>query len=86
MKIEILGTGCPKCEAMARHAQAAVDELGVEAEIRKVTDVIEIADRGAMITPALSVDGVITLAGTAGSVEEIIARLVAAGGSPGPAS
>jgi len=71
VKIEILGTGCPKCEELARNAEAAVLELGLEADVAKVTDIVEIANRGAMMTPALSVDGDIVLVGKAASTEEL---------------
>jgi small redox-active disulfide protein 2 len=75
LKIEILGTGCPKCEMLAGNVQSAVDALGLHAEIVKVTDIVEIANRGVMMTPALSVDGEIKLVGKAGTVEEIKALL-----------
>ena len=71
MKIEILGTGCPKCEALAKNAEDAVRELGLEAEIAKVTDIVEIADRGVMMTPALSVDGEIKFVGKVATVEDL---------------
>jgi len=75
MKIEILGAGCPKCQSLASNAKAAVEQLGIEAEIAKVTDIMEIANRGVMMTPALSVDGEVKLVGKVGSVEEIVALL-----------
>ena len=71
MKIEILGTGCPKCEALMNNAEAAVRELGIDAEISKVTDIVEIANRGVMMTPALSVDGEIKLVGKLATVAEL---------------
>jgi len=71
MKIEILGTGCPKCQALLNNVETAVGELGVEAAISKVTDIVEIATRGVMMTPALSVDGEIKLVGSASTVEEL---------------
>ena len=71
MKIEILGTGCPKCEALAQNAETAVRELGIEATVEKVTDIVQIADRGVMMTPALSVDGDIKLVGKVATVEEL---------------
>ena len=71
MKIEILGTGCPKCEALAKNVKAAVRELGIDAEISKVTDIVEIANRGVMMTPSLSVDGDIVLVGKVATVEEL---------------
>ncbi len=71
MKIEILGTGCPKCEALAKNVEAAARELGVDAEIVKVTDIVEIANRGVMMTPALSVDNDIKLVGKVATVAEL---------------
>ena len=71
MKIEILGTGCPKCEELAKNVKSAVADLGLEAELSKVTDIVEISDRGALITPALSVDGAIVLAGKVAAIEEL---------------
>ncbi|MCX6353468.1 MAG: thioredoxin family protein [Candidatus Aureabacteria bacterium] len=59
MKIEILGTGCPKCQKLHANAVQAVQESGVQAEIVKVTDIREIMKRGVMLTPALSVNGVV---------------------------
>jgi len=75
MKIEVLGTGCPKCEALAKNVVTAVHELGIEATVEKVTDIVEIANRGVMLTPALSVDGEIKLVGKAATVEELKALL-----------
>jgi small redox-active disulfide protein 2 len=71
MKIEILGSGCPKCEALAKNVETAVRELGIEAAIEKITDIVEIADRGVMLTPALSIDGEIKLVGRVATAEEL---------------
>ena len=71
MKIEILGTGCPKCQALMSNVEAAVRELGLDAEITKVTDIAEITARGVMMTPALSVDGEIKLVGKLATVAEL---------------
>jgi len=71
MRIEILGTGCPKCEALAKNATDAVRQLGLEAEIVKVTDIVEIARRGVMMTPTLCVDGEVKLVGKVAKVEEV---------------
>ena len=75
MKIEILGTGCPKCETVAKNAEKAVNELGAQAEVVKVTDIGEIAARGVMLTPALAIDGDIKAVGKVPTVEEIKAWL-----------
>ena len=71
MKIEILGTGCPRCNALAAGVKAAVMKLGLDAEIAKVTDISEIASRGVMMTPALVVDGQVKASGRVPSPEEI---------------
>lgn len=71
MKIEILGTGCPKCETVAKNVEQAVAALGIQAEITKVTDITEIATRGVMLTPALSIDGEIKAVGKVPTVDEI---------------
>ena len=75
MKIEILGTGCPKCEALMDNVKSALDALGMQAEISKVTDIVEIANRGVMMTPALSIDGEIKLVGKLATVSELKALL-----------
>jgi small redox-active disulfide protein 2 len=75
MTIQILGGGCPNCQALASHAEQAIRSLGIEAEIVKVTDSDEIADMGVMLTPALGVDGVIKSSGKVLSAEEIGALL-----------
>ena len=75
MKIEILGTGCPKCETVAKNVQSAVRELGIQVEVVKVTDIGEIAARGVMLTPALAIDDDIKAVGKVPTVEEIRAWL-----------
>ncbi len=57
MRIQILGTGCPKCRLLEDHARQAVKELGVNAEIEKVMDIDEIMRYGVMMTPALAING-----------------------------
>jgi small redox-active disulfide protein 2 len=70
-KIQILGTGCPKCRKLTENAQAAVKDLDIEFEIEKVTDINEIMNFGVMMTPALVVDGDVKIAGKVPSVEDI---------------
>ena len=71
MKVQVLGTGCPKCKKTAEAAQAAIDELGLDAEIEKVTDLNEIMKFGVMLTPALAVDGDVKVVGKVPTVEDI---------------
>jgi len=76
MKIEILGTGCPKCKKLTENAEFAVKELGITAEIVKVTDLNKIISFGVMITPAIAVDGQVKSAGKVLDKEEIKKFLV----------
>ena len=71
MKIQILGTGCPKCKKLAENAEAAAKGLGLEHELVKVTDINEIMKFGVMMTPCLAVDGEVKIVGKVLSVEEI---------------
>lgn len=71
MKIEILGIGCPKCKKLNQLAEEAINELGVSAEIIKITDINKIIDYGVMVTPALVIDGEVMVAGKIPSKEEI---------------
>ncbi len=70
-KIQILGTGCPKCKKLAENAEAAAKELGIDVELEKVTDINRIMAFGVMITPALVVDGDVKSAGKLPSAEDI---------------
>ena len=63
MKIEILGTGCPKCKKTVANAEKAVKELCVDAEIVKVEKIDDIMAYGVMMTPALAIDGDVKIAG-----------------------
>lgn len=68
-KIEVLGTGCAKCKRLEKNVQEAVGGTGIQ--VAKVTDINEIASRGAMMTPGLVIDGEIVALGRVPSVEEI---------------
>ena len=70
-KIQILGTGCPKCNKLAENAETAAEALGIEYEIEKIKDINEIMKFGVMITPALAVDGQVKIVGKVPSPEDI---------------
>ena len=74
-KIQILGTGCPKCRKLSENAEAAAGELGIEYCIEKVTNINDIMKFGVMMTPALAVDGRVKIAGKVPGVEEIKSML-----------
>jgi len=71
MKIEVLGSGCHKCKKLAEITEQAVKETGVDAQILKVTDIKEIANRGVMFTPGLVIDGEVKSSGKVPSIEDI---------------
>lgn len=70
-KLQILGTGCPKCKKLAENAEAAAKAMGIEYEIEKVTDINEIMKFAVMVTPALAVDGQVKVVGKVPSSDEI---------------
>jgi small redox-active disulfide protein 2 len=71
MKIEVLGTGCPKCQSTEQTVRKAVAELGVQAEIVKVTDITAIVERGVMWTPALVIDGKVVIQGKIPTLDQV---------------
>jgi small redox-active disulfide protein 2 len=70
-KIQILGTGCPKCRKLAENAETAATGLGIKYEIEKVTNINDIIGFGVAMTPALVVDGNVKSVGKVPSVEDI---------------
>lgn len=71
MKIQILGTGCPKCKKLAEITESVAKEIGIDYEIENVTDIVKIMSFGVMSTPALAVDGNVKIAGSVPSSEKI---------------
>jgi small redox-active disulfide protein 2 len=70
-KVQVLGTGCPKCKKLAENAEAAAKALGIEYSLEKVSDINEIMKFGVMMTPALAVDGVVKVVGKVPDAEAI---------------
>lgn len=71
MKVQILGTGCPKCRLLEEHARQAIASSGVTAEVEKITSIDAIMEMGVMMTPALAIDGMVKSSGRVLSVEQI---------------
>ncbi len=71
MKLQILGTGCAKCNALAMATEKAAQMLGLPYELEKVTDLQRIMSFGVMMTPALVVDGKVKVSGKVPSVDEL---------------
>lgn len=80
MKIQILGTGCAKCKSLTENTEKAVKELGIDAEIEKVTEIKEIMQFNVMMTPGLVIDGQVKAAGRVVSPDDIKKFLVEAVG------
>lgn len=74
-KLQILGTGCPKCKKLAENTETAAKALGIEYTIEKVTDINAIMQFGVMMTPALAVDGAVKVVGKVPEPEAIKAML-----------
>ena len=76
MKIEILGTGCPKCKQLYENTKIAVERSEKEAEIIKVEDIVKITEYAVLMIPALVIDGVVKSTGKVLSPDEIGAYFV----------
>ena len=70
-KIQILGTGCPKCKKLMEITRQVVKDAGIEAEVTKVEDINEIMKFGIMMTPALAVDGEVKVTGRIPKPDEL---------------
>ncbi|SET11329.1 small redox-active disulfide protein 2 [Methanococcoides vulcani] len=71
MKIEVLGSGCAKCNKVKEIVQKLVNENNIDAEIIKVEDIDKILDYGVMVTPALVIDGDVKIAGKIPSEDKV---------------
>lgn len=71
MEIKVLGPGCPKCEETEKSVKEVLAETGVDAQVEKVTDIMEIAKHGVFMTPSVVVDGEIKCVGKVPKKEEI---------------
>ena len=74
--IQILGTGCAKCDKLKLNAEEAITQSGTEAMVEKITDITQITSFGVMMTPALAIDGEVKLVGKVSSPEEIAKLLL----------
>ena len=78
MKITVYGPGCPKCVKTEEVAREAVRQAGVEAEVVKVTDVLQMAKAGVLLTPALAIDGKLVVSGKVPEVAEVVGEIMSA--------
>ena len=75
MEIKVLGTGCSKCNTLYKATEEAIKESGIDANLTKVDDIVEISKYGIMTTPALVVNDKVLVKGKVPSVKEIIELL-----------
>ena len=71
MKIEVVGPGCGRCIATEKNVKEAIKQLGIQAEITKVSDVAEFAKKGVVFTPGVIVDGKVVISGKIPTVDEL---------------
>jgi small redox-active disulfide protein 2 len=71
MKIEVFGTGCPKCNMLEANVKKVLNQLGLKAEVVKITSIDVIVERGLVSTPALAIDSELVVAGRVPSVAEL---------------
>jgi small redox-active disulfide protein 2 len=76
-KVQVLGSGCPKCREVAANVAQAAKAMGVDVEVEKISRPMDIAKYGVMFTPGLAVEGNVVCAGRIPSVEEIKGWLAA---------
>jgi small redox-active disulfide protein 2 len=74
-RIIVLGPGCPRCETLAKTASQAADQLGIEYQLEKLTDITQFPAYGLMMTPGLVVDGQLKVQGKVPSVDDIKSML-----------
>lgn len=74
-KIEVLGSGCPKCQKLESMVKEAVAKHGIDAEVSHIYDINKIVDYGVMVTPALVVDGKLKFSGKIPGEKELLAAI-----------
>ena len=72
MNIKVIGSGCPDCSKLYDNTIAALQELGIEAEVEKIGDLIEIVKLGVLSAPSLMIDGKLVVSGKVASQKEIV--------------
>ena len=75
MNIKLIGSCCDKCDQLYENVKAAVEELGLNTNIEKVEDLVEMVKLGVMSSPSLMIDGKLVVSGRVVSKEKIIELL-----------
>ena len=72
MDIKVIGAGCKKCNQLYRNVQEAVQQLGLNAQVQKVEDLVEIVQLGVMTSPSVMVDGKLVVSGRVANVKSLV--------------
>ena len=72
MDIKVLGEGCDRCDQLYENTKAAVEELGLDAKVEKVEDLIKIVKLGVLSAPSLMVNGKLVISGQAASKSAVM--------------
>ncbi len=75
MNIKVLGTGCAKCKALEKAVREAVQTAGIQAEVEKVEDIMDILGYGISRTPGLVINDRVVLSGRVPDQKELIKLL-----------
>ena len=71
MEIQVIGMGCDKCDTLNKNTLEALDRLKVQADVRKVEDLVDIVRLGVMTAPSLMIDGRLVVSGSVASVDTV---------------
>ncbi|MFC1767300.1 thioredoxin family protein [Candidatus Margulisiibacteriota bacterium] len=71
MEIAIYGPGCARCVTTEKNVREALKQLGKNAEVKKITDILQYAKANVMLTPAVVIDGDVKISGKVPSVDEL---------------
>lgn len=75
MNLKVIGTGCEKCDQLYENTKQAVAQLGIDAEIEKIEDLMDIIKLGVMTSPSLMKDGKLIVSGQVVSTDKIVKLL-----------
>lgn len=75
MNLKVIGTGCEDCDRLYENTKQAIAQLGIEAELEKIEDLMEIVKLGVMTAPSLMKDGKLIISGQVVSTDKIVKLL-----------
>ena len=72
MNIKVIGSGCENCDNTKAVVKECLEELGIDTEIERVTDLVEIVKLGVMTAPSVMIDGKLVVAGQVPSKKQMM--------------